>query len=100
MTRKLGEANLLYSTGKFPDAIQLLKDVIRINPMMPDAYHTMALVYEALDDPKKAFNFSLLAAHLTPKVSVSRRRPRGHAPCPFAAVRNSVRCLLPALLQR
>ena len=39
-----------------------------MNPMLPDAYSTLALVYEALDDPKKSFNFSLLAAHLTPKV--------------------------------
>jgi tetratricopeptide (TPR) repeat protein len=68
ITRKLGEANLMYMTGKFSEAIEILKDVIRMNPMLPDAYSTMALVYEALEDPKKAFNFSLLAAHLTPKV--------------------------------
>lgn len=43
-----------------------------MNPDLPDPYHTMALVHEAKGEHKKAFDFSMLAAHLTPKVRTTR----------------------------
>ena len=36
-------------------------------PTVPDPYHTLALVHEAMGNTKKAFSFSMLGAHLTPK---------------------------------
>ena len=34
---------------------------------MPDPYHTLGLIYNAMGDKKKATNFYMIAARLTPK---------------------------------
>ncbi|KAJ7521433.1 hypothetical protein O6H91_19G054300 [Diphasiastrum complanatum] len=67
VSKKLGEANLLYATSKFDEAVALLKDVVRLAPNVPDSYHTLGLLYDAMGDRKKALNFYMIAAHLTPK---------------------------------
>lgn len=69
VTRKLGEANLHYAHGRYEEAILVLKEVVRLAPNLPDAYHTFGLVYNAFGDKKRALNFYMLAAHLTPKDS-------------------------------
>ncbi|GLJ14841.1 hypothetical protein SUGI_0241430 [Cryptomeria japonica] len=74
VTRKLGEANLLYATGRYDEAVDLLQDVIRLIPNVPDPYHTLALVYISLGDKTKAINFYMIAAHLTPKDSLLWKR--------------------------
>eukprot|EP00252_Welwitschia_mirabilis_P015952 TRINITY_DN35372_c0_g1_i1.p1 TRINITY_DN35372_c0_g1~~TRINITY_DN35372_c0_g1_i1.p1 ORF type:complete len:936 (-),score=195.07 TRINITY_DN35372_c0_g1_i1:201-3008(-) len=67
LTMKLGEANLRYSMGETDKAIELLKEVIRLSPNVPDSYHTLGVIYLMLGDKKKAINFYMIAAHLTPK---------------------------------
>ncbi|EFJ04351.1 hypothetical protein SELMODRAFT_432497 [Selaginella moellendorffii] len=67
VSRKLGEANLLYATRKNDEAIALLKEVVRLAPNAPDAYHTLGLLYDAMGDRKKALNFYMICAHLKPK---------------------------------
>ncbi|GFY99697.1 hypothetical protein Acr_13g0010970 [Actinidia rufa] len=52
---------------KIEEAICVLKEVVRIAPNLPDPYHTLGLVYNAVGNKKKALNFYMLAAHLTPK---------------------------------
>ncbi len=47
----------------------MLHEVIRLAPNLPDPYHTLGLVQKALGDDKKASNFYMIAAHLTPKDS-------------------------------
>eukprot|EP00850_Spirogloea_muscicola_P009520 SM000053S17477 [mRNA] locus=s53:596285:603110:+ [translate_table: standard] len=69
VTKKLGEANLLYASSKFEEAAELLTDVIRLAPNIPDSYHTLGLLYDAMGNRKKALSFYMLAAHLTPKDS-------------------------------
>jgi general transcription factor 3C polypeptide 3 (transcription factor C subunit 4) len=67
VTRKLGEANLFYATGRFDEAVELLKEVVRLAPNVADSYHTLGLLYDAKGDREKALNFYMIAAHLTPK---------------------------------
>ncbi|XP_057508578.1 uncharacterized protein LOC130791465 isoform X2 [Actinidia eriantha] len=67
VTRKLGDATLHYAHGRYEEAICVLKEVVRIAPNLPDPYHTLGLVYNAVGNKKKALNFYMLAAHLTPK---------------------------------
>lgn len=50
-------------------AISILHEVIRLAPNLPDSYHTLGLVYSSLKDYKKAMNFYMIAALLTPKDS-------------------------------
>ncbi|CAM6088014.1 unnamed protein product [Calypogeia fissa] len=65
--KKLGEANVLYAIGKFDEAVEVLKEVVRLAPNVPDSYHTLGLLYDAMGDRKKALNFYMIAAHLTSK---------------------------------
>lgn len=55
-------------------AVELLKECVRIAPNVPDSYHTLGLLYDAMSDRKKALNFYMIAAHLTPKDSVLWKR--------------------------
>ncbi|KAK9787253.1 hypothetical protein WJX73_002044, partial [Symbiochloris irregularis] len=65
--RKMGEATLAYAGQRYPEAMTLLWDVIRLAPNMPDAYHTLGALHENTHDPRKAINFYIIAAHLNPK---------------------------------
>ncbi|XP_063983075.1 general transcription factor 3C polypeptide 3 isoform X2 [Diachasmimorpha longicaudata] len=62
----MGEANLRYARGDTDLAIQMCMEIIRQVPSAPEPFHTLAMIYEA-DDPEKALQFSLIAAHLSPK---------------------------------
>lgn len=74
INKKLGEANLLYATGQFDEAVEILKEVVRIAPNVADSYHTLGLLYDAKGDRKRALNFYMIAAHLTPKDIVLWKR--------------------------
>uniref|UniRef100_A0A2N9IDX6 Uncharacterized protein n=1 Tax=Fagus sylvatica TaxID=28930 RepID=A0A2N9IDX6_FAGSY len=69
ITRMLGDATLHYAHGRYEVAVSVLHEVIRLAPNLPDPYHTLGLVQKALGDDKKASNFYMIAAHLTPKDS-------------------------------
>ncbi|XP_073159361.1 uncharacterized protein [Henckelia pumila] len=67
VTQKLGDATLHYAHGHFEEAICALKEVIRLAPNLSDLYHQLGLIYKAMNDRKKALNFYMIAAHLTPR---------------------------------
>ncbi|XP_075484066.1 uncharacterized protein LOC142524154 isoform X3 [Primulina tabacum] len=67
VTRKLGDATLHYAYGHFEEAICVLKEVIRLAPNLSAPYHQLGLIYKAMNDRKKALNFYMIAAHLTPR---------------------------------
>ncbi|KAG2713980.1 hypothetical protein I3760_03G004500 [Carya illinoinensis] len=69
ITRMLGDATLHYAHGCFEEAKSVLHEVIRLAPNLPDPYHTLGLVHNALGDEKKASNFYMISAHLKPKNS-------------------------------
>jgi hypothetical protein len=55
-------------------AVELLKEVVRLAPNVADSYHTLGLLYDAKGDREKALNFYMIAAHLTPKDIVLWKR--------------------------
>ncbi|KAK9669365.1 hypothetical protein RND81_13G125200 [Saponaria officinalis] len=67
ITKKLGDANLHYAHGRYEDAISLMKEVVWLAPNLPDPYHTLGLVYNSKGDKKKATEFYMIAAFLSPK---------------------------------
>ncbi|XP_008786393.1 general transcription factor 3C polypeptide 3 isoform X2 [Phoenix dactylifera] len=67
VSRKIGDATLHYASGDYDEAIPLLEEVVRLAPNLPDAYYVLGLIYDAKGDKKKALNFHMIAAHLTPK---------------------------------
>ncbi len=49
-------------------------EVIKLAPNLPDPYHTLGLLHEASNNPRKALDFYMIAVHLTPRdVSLWRR---------------------------
>ena len=46
MNEKLGEANLLYISERYQEAKELLTEVVRLAPEIPDSYHTLGLIHE------------------------------------------------------
>jgi len=64
--KKLGEANLLYINEQYQEAKELLTEVVRLAPEIPDSYHTLGLIHEHTGDQKRALDFYMIAAHLTP----------------------------------
>uniref|UniRef100_A0A0A0LGB1 General transcription factor 3C polypeptide 3 n=1 Tax=Cucumis sativus TaxID=3659 RepID=A0A0A0LGB1_CUCSA len=69
VTKLLGDATLCYAQGEHEKAISLLRQVVLRAPDLPDSYHTLGLVYNAIGDDVKAMGFYMLAAHLMPKDS-------------------------------
>ncbi|XP_061336470.1 uncharacterized protein LOC133283605 [Gastrolobium bilobum] len=69
LTRMLGDATLHYACGRNDQARHVLHEVVRLAPNLPDSYHTLGLVYSSLEDYKRAMDFYMIAAHLTPKDS-------------------------------
>uniref|UniRef100_A0A1S3XGB5 General transcription factor 3C polypeptide 3-like n=1 Tax=Nicotiana tabacum TaxID=4097 RepID=A0A1S3XGB5_TOBAC len=67
LKRKLGDATLHYAHGRYEEAIHVLNEVIRLSPNLPDPYHTLGLIYNAIGDKKRSMDFYMLAAHLAPK---------------------------------
>lgn len=65
----MGEANMLYAKNEgHVEAIGKLMEVIRLEPNMPDPYHLLGVLHEAVGNHKKGLDFYMIAAHLTPKV--------------------------------
>ena len=67
VSRMLGEANMCYVSQDFQQAIRMLEEVVRRAPRVSDPYHTLGLVYEEMDDQKRALECYLIAAYLTGK---------------------------------
>nr|KAJ0210758.1 hypothetical protein LSAT_V11C400208630 [Lactuca sativa] len=67
ITRQLGDATLLYAHGRYEEAIPILREIIRVSPNLPDSYHTLGLIYNAIGDKMRSVNFYMIAVHLTPK---------------------------------
>ena len=65
--QKLGEATLEYAAQNYPKAIELLQEVIRLSPNNPDPYHTLGVIYEEMNNERKALDFLMIAAHLSSK---------------------------------
>ena len=67
VSRMLGEANMCYVSQDFQAAIRMLEEVVRRAPRVSDPYHTLGLVYEEMEDQKRALECYLIAAYLTGK---------------------------------
>ncbi|ORY54996.1 hypothetical protein BCR35DRAFT_284512 [Leucosporidium creatinivorum] len=62
----LGRANRHYALGEGDQAIELLTEVVRIEPSLRVPWYTLASIYEEKGDTEKAVGFKMIAAHLMP----------------------------------
>ncbi|CAG8449839.1 8678_t:CDS:10 [Ambispora leptoticha] len=63
----MGEANQHYINKEFSDAINVLQEVLKKDPNIYRAWHTLGLIHDEVGEPVKALQLYLVAAHLTPK---------------------------------
>ncbi|XP_074313274.1 uncharacterized protein LOC141648479 isoform X2 [Silene latifolia] len=69
ITKMLGDAVIHYALGRYEAAISVSKEVVLLASNLPDGYHTLSHVYNLKGDMKKATDFLLCAAYLSPKDS-------------------------------
>ena len=50
-------------------------EVIKQAPNLSDPYHTLGLLHEAEENPRKALDFYMIAAHMNPKVELPTTTP-------------------------
>ncbi|GAX74553.1 hypothetical protein CEUSTIGMA_g2003.t1 [Chlamydomonas eustigma] len=74
VSKMLGEANLMYATRRYKEAIEVLMEVIKECPNHADPFHTLGLVHEADGDIRRSLDFYMIAAHLTPKDTILWKR--------------------------
>lgn len=60
----LGRANRHYALGEPDQAIELLTEVVRIEPALRVPWYTLATIHEEKGDLEKAVGFKMIAAHL------------------------------------
>ncbi|OLY82492.1 Transcription factor tau 131 kDa subunit [Smittium mucronatum] len=70
----LGKANVFYANKESQKSIILLKEVIRIDPSVSQAWHTLALIQEEAGDSDRALKLYLMSAHLAPSDPVLWKR--------------------------
>ncbi|OMJ27851.1 General transcription factor 3C polypeptide 3 [Smittium culicis] len=70
----LGQANLFYVNKEPQKSIILLKEVIRMDPGVSQAWHTLALIQEEAGDSDRALKLYLMSAHLAPSDPVLWKR--------------------------
>ncbi len=61
----LGDATMKFAFRDFHGAAALLLEVVRICPGVPHPYQTLGLIYEEMEQPKKALKLYTMAAQLS-----------------------------------
>uniref|UniRef100_A0A7S2ZGK1 General transcription factor 3C polypeptide 3 n=1 Tax=Rhodosorus marinus TaxID=101924 RepID=A0A7S2ZGK1_9RHOD len=60
----MGEANTLYMRREFDDALKILRRIAKDAPKAIPPYHTLGLIHEELNDPRRALDYYMIAALL------------------------------------
>lgn len=61
----LSEANALYMSRDHSNAIDLLQEIIRLEPTARPAYHTLSAIHTELGNDETVLQLDILAAHLS-----------------------------------
>jgi general transcription factor 3C polypeptide 3 (transcription factor C subunit 4) len=61
----LGAGNQAYVESNFSETIRIMQEVIRIEPRANSAWSVLAQCYGDLNEPEKALQLRIMAAHLT-----------------------------------
>ena len=66
-SKMMGQANLLFTNGKFSEAAKILLELVKQAPKAPDPYNTLGLIHEEIHQHHKALKFYKIAALFNPK---------------------------------
>lgn len=60
----IGDGNQAYVDSNIPETIQIMQEVIRIEPRAASAWSVLAQCYADLNEPQRALQLRIMAAHL------------------------------------
>ncbi|KAF5378579.1 hypothetical protein D9615_007122 [Tricholomella constricta] len=60
----IGDGNQAYVDNNLPEAVRIMQEVIRIEPRAASAWSVLAQCYADMDQPHKALQLRIMAAHL------------------------------------
>lgn len=60
----LGQANMLYAQGNAQKAIEILTEIIRIEPSIKPAWYTLSTIHEELGNIDKSLSLRIVVSHL------------------------------------
>ncbi|RDB18196.1 Transcription factor tau subunit sfc4 [Hypsizygus marmoreus] len=60
----IGDGNQAYVDSNLPEAVRIMQEVIRIEPRAASAWSVLAQCYEDMNQPQKALQLRIMAAHL------------------------------------
>nr|XP_006815709.1 PREDICTED: general transcription factor 3C polypeptide 3-like [Saccoglossus kowalevskii] len=63
----MGEANLRFARSDHEDAIKMCMEIIRQAPSSYEPFQLLGMIYEDKGDIERSLQFSLIAAHLSPR---------------------------------
>ncbi|XP_039689315.1 general transcription factor 3C polypeptide 3 isoform X2 [Medicago truncatula] len=69
ISQMFGDALMHYTSRRYDMAIDVLHEVVRLEPNLPDPYHILGAVHGAIGDHENEMGFYMIYAHLTPKDS-------------------------------
>ena len=87
----IGEGTTAFIEGNFAEAIRIMLEVIRIEPRALSAWNTLITCYRSMNDPDKALQLSVMAAHLQHDASQwyeLANESRYETYCPWRNTRN------------
>ncbi|TFY64254.1 hypothetical protein EVJ58_g2743 [Rhodofomes roseus] len=61
----IGEGNQAYVDGDIQETLRIMQEVIRIEPRAAQAWSVLAQCYADMNEPQKALQLRIMAAHLT-----------------------------------
>ncbi|GJN87835.1 hypothetical protein Rhopal_000790-T1 [Rhodotorula paludigena] len=95
--RLLGQANQAYATGSLQEAIELLSEVVRIDPIIRVSWYTLATIYEELGEQEKAVQCKIVAAHLSGKDGASEWGDLGRECRDIGLLHQAIYCFTQAI---
>ncbi|KAI9249560.1 hypothetical protein BY458DRAFT_525585 [Sporodiniella umbellata] len=94
--RKLGEANSLYISRDYGNAIAILQEVITNHPQAHPAWNTLGLVHDELGNKSKSLRLRMVAAHLCDDVNLWKEL--AHKSIENNTPKQAIHCLTKALV--
>lgn len=69
----IGEGNQAYVDGNVQETLRIMQEVIRIEPRAAQAWSVLAQCYADMNEPQKALQLRIMAAHLVHDAEEWRR---------------------------
>lgn len=60
----MSDAQSHFISGEFPEAIEILLEVVRLKPSIKLPYITLGVIHEEMGDMERALSYFMIAAHI------------------------------------